>query len=510
MASNKPTAVHFSLIIFVMLSIIMSVVSYLYIDTDIKNREKYAKRQQEVDAAKRESNRLGQEVAALKQVIGHEFASVGLDARDDANTVLGAMLLDMKKYGGVLAQGTFAATIAKLRQELDTVTADRGKKQADLNDVNARMLALQKQYNAKVQVAESSASSAEKGKATAERTKEEALTAKDRQIASLRTAVTKAQQDLETERESHEATRKKLLRENTKLTQINTRLREELDNALATSFEVPDGKITWVDHVSKLVWLNLGEADKLTKRMTFSVYRNKNSGVGRGQQYIKDDIKANIEVTRVLGPHRAEARITYENLYKPIAIDDPIYTPLWSPGQTEGFAFIGGIDFDGDGKSDRARLHEMIHSIGARIDAEVDDTGKRTGRKIDERTKFFVVGSIPDPSKVGPNEKDSAKAIQEQLKKMNVEARLHAVRKITLNDFLAFIGYRSKRRLWRPGEEFSFTLKSGSHSTGVNQTLGNRTSTGTTSGVYSGNKRVRPKPSSGQTSKVFGGSKRGY
>ena len=510
MASNKPTAVHFSLIIFVMLSIIMSVVAYLYIDTDIKNREKYAKRQQEVDAAKRESNRLGQEVAALKQVIGHQYDSVGLDARDDANTVLGAMLQDMKKFGGALAQGTYAATIAKLRQELDTVTADRNKKQADLNDVKARMLALQNQYNAKVQVAEAAAATAEKGKTAAQQTKEESLIAKDRQIASLRTAVTKAQQDLEAERESHEATRKKLLRENTKLTQINTRLREELNNALATSFEVPDGKITWVDHVSKLVWINLGEAGKLTKRMTFSVYRNKHSGVGRGQQYIKDDIKANIEITRVLGPHRAEARITSEDLYKPIAAGDPIYTPLWSPGQTEGFAFIGGIDFDGDGKSDRARLHEILKSIGARIDAEVDDTGKRTGRKIDERTKFFVVGSIPDPTKVGPNEKDAAKKIQTQLKSMNTEARLHAVRKITLNDFLAFIGYRSKRRLWRPGEEFPYTLKSGSHSTGVNETLGSRAAAGRTSGLYSGNRQLKSTPSSGQTSKVFGGSKRGY
>ena len=48
--------------------------------------------------------------------------------------------------------------------------------------------------------------------------------------------------------------------------------------------EVPTGYIRYVDSTNRLVYINLGSADKLPLRTTFAVYAKSNSGVGRGKE----------------------------------------------------------------------------------------------------------------------------------------------------------------------------------------------------------------------------------
>ena len=123
---------------------------------------------------------------------------------------------------------------------------------------------------------------------------------------------------------------------------------------------------------TKLVWINRGEADALRKGTTFSVYKQINKGVARGSQ----DIKGAIEVTRIVGPHQAEARITRSKIDDPIVTGDPIYTPLWRAGVKEKFAFVGLIDLDNDGVSDRDVLHDLVNAANGEIVDEVDDQGR--------------------------------------------------------------------------------------------------------------------------------------
>ena len=182
-----------------------------------------------------------------------------------------------------------------------------------------------------------------------------------------------------------------------------------------------------------------------------------------------------------------------------------IYTPIWSPNQKEQFAFVGLIDMDGDGRSDRDLLHDVLAAAGAKVQVEVDDKGVRTGGSIDESTKFLVVGEIPTfEDLTDQDEKKIVLKIQEERMNLKKEARDQGVRVVTLNDFLAFIGYTPRQRVFRPGDQRPYTLRNGSQSTATSQTVGGRESAGQTSGVYSRSKRLRQPVGTGQTSGAYG------
>src|SRR5690606_1828497 len=103
--------------------------------------------------------------------------------------------------------------------------------------------------------------------------------------------------------------------------------------------------------------------------------------------------------------------------------EDPIYTPLWTPGQIHYFSFIGLMDLDNDGRDDREVLREFLEQSGARIDNDVDMQGNRTGNGITVNTKFLVIGDIPDlASTTKPEEQTVIQNIVEHLKDMRREA----------------------------------------------------------------------------------------
>jgi hypothetical protein len=68
----------------------------------------------------------------------------------------------------------------------------------------------------------------------------------------------------------------------------------------------------------------------------------------------------------------------------------------------------------------------------------------------------------------------------------------------SLSDFLNYIGYKQQRRLFVPGSDVPYNLKSGSRSTGVSDSPAARQSSGQTSGAYSGNPNLKKVFRSGQ------------
>lgn len=80
--------------------------------------------------------------------------------------------------------------------------------------------------------------------------------------------------------------------------------------------------------------------------MTFSVYAKDNGGVGRRQG--DGDIKGKIEVVELVGSSEAKARIVKQKRSDPPAAGDPIYSPLFWPGQKIQIAVVGLLDFDGN------------------------------------------------------------------------------------------------------------------------------------------------------------------
>lgn len=505
MASNKPTAVHFSLIFFVMFSIIMTVMFYINFRELNAREAAFAKAEADLKTESEAVRNRDDDIQELSKLIGHEgLEEVGIDDRENPSTLMGAMLADMRTYGGNVAQQSYSATIRQLRAELDNVTREREQLTSDLDKVKTDLLALRGIHNQRVQQYDDVRTKAETDLSGLVKNKQEEISQKDSAIADLQNRASTLTIELQQERDSAAKFAKEATEDIAQLTRINDALQTKLDDERNYSFEVEDGVVRWVDNLSRTVWVNLGSADNLNKRTTFSVYRKGHSGVGRGPE----DIKGSIEITNVISAHLSEARILDDDLYQPMSPGDPIYTPMWSPGRKENFSFVGKIDLDNDGSYDRDLLHQLVKSAGASIDNEVLDNGERIGDGIDVNTKFLVVAEVPEPdNSLSAEEQDIVNKMQKHRKDMIEEARRQAVRVVNLTDFLSFIGYRPQRRLFIPGvADRPFNLKSGTRQTVTNEGIGNRSSSGQVSGAFSGNKRLKQQnQSSGQTSKLFGG-----
>ncbi|MCA8982295.1 MAG: hypothetical protein KDA76_00930 [Planctomycetaceae bacterium] len=425
-----------------------------------------------------------EEIEALIGKIGHPFDvdQIGVGDPNNRTKVLGAMQDDIVKYGGDVAQATYSATILSLRNELDNVARKHDQIQDELEQQRQQYRMLQDQYNTKAAGFQTAANQANSSLQDFVRTYDEMLAKKDTEISQLRSNYSEVLLELEQQKEAFNLQLKAKDDELTKLNFVNTRIKEQLDQMQQISFERADGVITNVDNATKLVWLNIGSRDNLTKQITFSVYDKNNKGVGRSQE----DIKAQIEVTRVW-EDRAEARILKADLYRPITPGDVVYSPLWEAGRTFNFSFVGFIDLDGDGIYDRELLHDLVRANGAEIDNEVGDDGEWiTQRGISTNTKFVVIGEIPDPSSTERDEdKETYEKIVQKRTELVNDARLQGTRVVSLNDFLAYIGFKPQRRLYIPGlADKEFTLKAGSQSTKVNETIGDRRSTGRVSDIF--------------------------
>ena len=515
-ASGKPTAVHFSLIFFVMLSLILGVMFYLNFKHIQENQANWMKAQEDLKTEQRLTRKQDEEIQALKRLTGHVYEDVGTEGAA-AGTVIGAIQADLAK-AAPLAEETYKAAVDKLVKDVANVTSERDKLQQNLTAEHKALLALQQQYQARVDQHQKARDKAEKELQQLIAKKDEELRSKQTQVDDMVAMSRQLRTELEEERIGRERDNKKAQREIVDLSRITDSLREKLDQATKVSFERPDGIVRWIDNQSRTVTINLGYADRLVERTTFSVYTQDHHGVARGAE----DIKGSIEVINVLNAHSAVARILEDDIYRPILPGDPIYSPLWSPGRQERIAFVGIIDLDGDGTSDRVDLHDLVSGVGATIDHEVLDDGRRVVYKrfpdqfvefdyesgqsgIDVNTKFLVIGKIPDPNDVGrKEEKDKIADILKHLEEMRKEARKQGVRIVNLSDFLSWAGFQPKRRLYIPGVAGRpFNLKAGAQSTAVDEAAGARQSSGQVSGMYGRSRRLKQQSSTGQTSGLF-------
>ena len=180
------------------------------------------------------------------------------------------------------------------------------------------------------------------------------------------------------------------------LTDKNAKLEHAIANLIEKrkdepgSFEVADGRISWVNQ-NGTVWINLGTADSLRRQVTFSVFDADLHDAAKASK------KGSIEVTRLLGDHMAEARITNDDPTNPILTGDNIYSQIWHRGKKLHFALTGVIDIDGDGQSDMQLARDLIELNGGVVDAYLDDDGKVQG-EITANTRYLVSGEAPEKS----------------------------------------------------------------------------------------------------------------
>lgn len=211
-------------------------------------------------------------------------------------------------------------------------------------------------------------------------------------------------------------------------------MNEEIRGLRKETFDVPDGKIVWVNPKNRIVWINLGQADALLRQINFSVYE------GRTTDMNKVARKGAIEVTQILGEHLAEARILEDNITDPILRGDVINTLIWSPGEKRHFALAGFMDVDADGKSDLSLVRNLIVMNGGVVDAEIDEkTGKITGQ-VTPGTRYLVQGESPE-AKGFPSE------YLKSYTKMLTDAQNLGAVTVMVKDLLAQMGWKNVTKM---------------------------------------------------------------
>jgi hypothetical protein len=238
-----------------------------------------------------------------------------------------------------------------------------------------------------------------------------------------------------------------LAAKNAELTAKAKRLAEIERGGSPPQYEIADGELTAVSQREQLAWLNLGSADGLRPQMTFSVFahdENRNT---------VDRMKGSIEVTKIHGPHLSEARILQpENpaeksrlFTEPLLPGDKLFNPGWSPGQVLHFAIAGFIDTNGDGRSDRDRVRNILENAGAVVDAEVMDDGKVVGAPS-VVTRYFIRGKDPRETRMPGQSEEEAKKVYTAYSEMVTRCETYNVEQIDVTKFLAMMGWKEEQR----------------------------------------------------------------
>jgi hypothetical protein len=413
------------LIIFVMLTIILGVTTYLFFRQYEEATIKATNAAAELAKVTKAAAKNDEDANELKRLIG-----VAKTEKVDSLTTT-TFSADMKKYGASYPEVDrfYRPLLEKMQKTIDEKNvrlADANTKlQKYENDFSVREAQKQPQIDQFKQAVEKATTDleSERGKFKSDR---DSLTQAQ---TALKTDLDSAHKEVEASTAKFKDTMQVARAENTKLKGTNLTLSERLGQLTSQKFDTPEGEIRWVNQRAGTVWIDLGRADDLQRQVTFSVYPSDITDMTTNAK------KGSIEVTQILGDHLAEARVIDDKLIDPILAGDKIYTPIWTPGQKRHFALGGFIDLDGDGRSDLQTVLRLIAMNGGVVDSYIDEKGKRIGQ-MTVNTRYLVLGDAP-------TEKGQTEVIAE-FSKMRAEAQKLGAQQIQLVDLLQRMGWKNQ------------------------------------------------------------------
>ena len=474
MASKDSNGLVISLSVFVLLTVGLGVAWYMtWAHNSDLTRDLAAAKKAESDA-KGAINNLNQDLTSLKAAVGRPEPEV-----DDI--VTNAKLEIARRAGNETSiPDTLQAAVVNHQNSMKSLQDQVAAKEAELLE--------------------------------REKTHGEQLKQREDQIDELKTQLTTTQTEFSDFREEKEREVAALKEEISLQRDTLKKLRAAKFSLENLNFERPAGRLTFIDQHNLTAFVDIGTRDKLRVGTTFSVYSQNNSGVGLPQS--DKDLKGKIVITEILGPALSKADIVDPKLGEPMAIGDPIYSPVFSPGRAMEIAVVGGLDFDGNPGSDREEFRRMVSANGASIVLEVNDEAKILGRDgeevtdadistlISSNTRFVLVGDLGDEDTQDTIQRELNNKIRIIKVRMEQAATDNGVYVLSLSRFLDYIGYSRKALAWSPTKPFPATLPNGSKSTSVNATFGNRQSSAAISGAVGGRAK-RPLPSTGSTSALY-------
>lgn len=425
MPARQDQTLQIFLIIFIFAFLVTAVVAYLgwrgYSEADTKAIALDAS----LKTKNAESDIQKNDLEDMRQLMGFERNSTTADVKKQGD-------LDMKTYGSGIADEasrTYRKVLETVHAELLASAAREAKQKAEFSEQAKKLLAVNSEAQKQMEKYDDARKKAEEDAASQRNA-----------FAEFRRNLEKAQADVQNNLASQRTNYEKQIADSTARIKTLEEQIAKMDRAVRNlieqrkdepgSFEVADGRISWVNQ-NGTVWINLGSADSLRRQVTFSVFDADQHDAAKAAK------KGSIEVTRLLDEHMAEARITKDDPTNPILTGDNIYSQVWHRGKQLHFALTGVIDIDGDGQSDMQLALQLIKLNGGIVDAYLKDDGKMDG-EITANTRYLVLGDVPDSA--------LKSAMTEGYHKMSKEAASVGVQTITLPQFLDQMGYKPQDR----------------------------------------------------------------
>lgn len=440
MALRESDGLRAAAIIFVMLIGILSVSTYWFFKLYDEQYAKASQLQKDVAQANTLARNDRDEINELKRMIGYA-------PEDTLETIRTAFDGDMQIYGATFPEENrfYRPILESMNRELVAVTQREAASVAREQDLKNRLAAVEttkdKQIEAFKQNMDKIAAdvAGERNKFNTDRTR---VTQESEKLAAKLTSIQGEVANVETK--SKEKIQEYQKRLNT-VSQLYEAVKEKEAERSVAGHEQPAGHITWVNQRANVVWINLGQADSLRRQINFSVYPVDTNNMAL------PDKKGSIEVTRIIDQHMAEARIIEDDPSNPLLPGDKIHSPVWRPGYRESFALAGVMDLDGDGRSDRDKIRDVISLNGGTVDLELLDNGEIQG-KMTINTRYLVLGDVPTGVEKDEKMVNNYSAVTGEARELGVET-------IPLNRFLSLMGWNPDERtvqLGRGAQSSSF------------------------------------------------------
>jgi hypothetical protein len=443
MAARENQGLQIALISFVILTILLSVFTYLLFSNWKEADLKMAAANKDASDAKSKQAATQADIDTLKAVMGEPAA-------DDVTKIKNHVL----ELANEPALGLSQLPDADKNQAKIYAALLKGVKERDntIDSVNAAMDKLRKDTDKAIAEATNKLKAAEAARETAvaDLTKEQTLYRSA--VEAKKAEMDQLVNDKTLKNKETDALKAKFERDvadaQAKVTQANAdvkRIKEELKKYYHLDPSTSGGIVTWINQRDNMAYINLGWDDGLHRRITFSVYPQGTTDVAKATS------KGKIEVINVTGPHLAEARIIDNPTNNPLLPGDMIHTEGWHPGQHEHFAIAGMIDIDGTGRDQTEKLHDLILANGGFVDAEIvinpkalDTTTGRpsatvkrfgpNGEGMTVNTRYLILGEMTTEKKDSQDRLSASNTMMTEATRLNVEV-------IGLQKFLAMMGY---------------------------------------------------------------------
>lgn len=429
--ARENQALQIALITFVILTLLLGVMTYLFF-------RQYDEQFRKAQAALEEANNANNAARSAQTDLNTLKGLVGFSTTEPMDRISQQAKEELETYGSDLdpSQQNYRTVLDHLFKTLQAKSATLVATEQKLRDAETKIAQLEASKAPLIKQQQDRADSAEATLAQEQQKFTADLQASFKARDDLQSQVTQAQQQAQDAVAQMEAAKQDFeTRMRTASALLVTRTRE-LEATKNPRLETADGKIQWVNQQLGTVWINLGEADGLAVGTTFAVFPGNTLNIADAVR------KGGIEVTAIRGPHLAEAQIIDDNVGDPIMPGDVISTLIWSPGDRRHFALTNFIDLDDDGRSDQELLISIIRSSNGIVEAWLADDGTLNGQ-ITADTDYIVVGDEPP-------ENANVVAIQARSDLLK-RADEMAVLRISVRDLLRRIGYKRETHTVRFG-----------------------------------------------------------